>query len=61
VIFTDRPYTAETTFASGQDLTTAERDASGRLADELSRLVVDDLLRIDWTGDKDAKGKENAK
>jgi hypothetical protein len=42
-------------------LTTAERDASGRLADELSRLVVDDLLRIDWTGDKDAKGKENAK
>ena len=61
VIFTDRPYMAETTFASGQDLTTAERDASGRLADELSRLVVDDLLRIDWTGDKDAKGKENAK
>lgn len=61
VLVLDRPFVAETTFASGQDLTTAERDASGRLADELSRLVVDDLLRIDWTDGKDAKGKENAK
>ena len=61
VLVTDRPYVAETSFAGGQDLTTAERDASGRLADELSRLVVDDLTRLDWGKDGDSKGKEQAK
>jgi hypothetical protein len=29
-------------------LTTAQRDASGRVADILSRRIVDDILRIDW-------------
>lgn len=48
VIVAGRTYTAETTFAAGHDLTTAQRDASGRVADILSRRIVDDILRIDW-------------
>lgn len=50
VLIDNRTYVASTTFAAGQDLTTAERDASGRLADELSRNVVADVLRI-WSGE----------
>lgn len=61
VLVTDRPYVAETSFAGGQDLTTAERDASGRLADELSRLIVDDLTRLDWGDKGESNGKEQSK
>ena len=41
-------YTAQTTFETGQDQTTALRDASGRLMDDLSRQVVDDVLNLKW-------------
>ena len=44
VLIDNRSYAASTTFAGGQDTTTSERDASGRLADDLSRQVVDDVL-----------------
>ena len=39
-----REYTAETTFLINDDLLTGERDASGRLAEDLARQIVDDLL-----------------
>lgn len=50
VLVDNRVYTAETFFTSGQDLTTAERDASGRVAEDLARQVVDDLLKMDFGG-----------
>lgn len=44
VLVDARKYTARTTFVAEQDLLTAERDASGRLAEDLARQVVDDLV-----------------
>lgn len=46
VLIEARNYTAQTTLMAGQDITTAERDAAGRLADDLARQVVDDVLNI---------------
>lgn len=46
VVIDNRMYTAETGMTAGQDLTTARRDASGRLMDDLSRQVVDDVLKL---------------
>lgn len=48
VLVDNRPYTAQTTFTAGQDRTTAMRDASGRLMDDLARQVVDDVLNLNW-------------
>lgn len=48
VIIDNRMYEAHTTMTSGQDQTTAERDASGRLADDLARQIVDDVLNLKW-------------
>lgn len=42
-------YRPRTTLMANADLTTAKRDASGRLADELARAVVDDLLNMKWS------------
>jgi len=50
VLIDNRQYTAHTTFTASQDLSTAKRDASGRLMDDLSRQVVDDMLRTKWEG-----------
>ncbi len=46
VLVENRLYRPRTTFMSGADLTTAQRDASGRLADDLAKQVVDDLLNL---------------
>lgn len=46
VLIDNRKYTAETTFTSGVDQTTGIRNASGRLMDDLSRKVVDDVLNL---------------
>ena len=46
VLVNSRPYSARTTYASGQDSTTAMRDASGRLMEDLARQVVDDMLAL---------------
>ena len=46
VLVDNRRYTAQATFTAGQDKTTALRDASGRLMDDLSRQVVDDMLNL---------------
>ena len=48
VLVDNRKYVAHATFTAGQDRTTAVRDASGRLADDLARQVVDDLLNLKW-------------
>ena len=48
VLVDSRLYRARTTMTFGQDKTTAERDAAGRLADDLSRQVVDDVLNLKW-------------
>ena len=44
----NRKYVAQADFTAGQDLTTAQRDASGRLAEDLARQVVDDVLNLKW-------------
>ena len=48
VLVDNRRYRAEASFTAGQDRTTAMRDASGRLADDLARQVVDDILNLKW-------------
>jgi hypothetical protein len=49
VIVDNVEYSAGVAFASGStDLLTAKRDASGRLAEELARQIVDDVLAIKW-------------
>ncbi|MBQ6138028.1 MAG: hypothetical protein IJI73_11760 [Kiritimatiellae bacterium] len=50
VLVNDRKYVAKTTFASAGDQLTAERDASGRIAEEFAREIVDDLLDMDFGG-----------
>ena len=48
VLVDNRKYVANATFTAGQDKTTAVRDASGRLADDLAQQIVDDLLNLKW-------------
>lgn len=48
ILIDNKRYTAETTMTGGQDQTTSERDASGRLADDLARQIVDDVLNLKW-------------
>ena len=48
VLVDNKTYVAQTSTVVGQDQTTAERDASGRLADDLARQVVDDVLNLKW-------------
>ena len=48
VLIDNRRYRAQAEMTARQDLTTARRDASGRLMDDLARQVVDDVLRLKW-------------
>lgn len=48
VLVDNRTYVAHTLFTAGQDRTTAMRDASGRLMDDLARQVVDDVVNLKW-------------
>ena len=48
VLIDNRSYTVKTSYTASQDITTAQRDASGRLAEDLARQVVDDVLAIKW-------------
>ena len=41
-------YKARTTFLAGDDVLSGARDASGRLAEELARQIVDDLVSRKW-------------
>jgi hypothetical protein len=46
VLVDNRVYSAVASFAAGQDVTTAQRDASGRLMEDLARQIVDDVLAL---------------
>ena len=48
VLVDNRRYSAEAVFASEFDLSTAMRNASGRLSDDLARQIVDDVLAVQW-------------
>jgi len=43
VVVNDRPYECETDFLVSDDMLTAKRDASGRLAEDAARRIVDDM------------------
>ncbi len=46
VLVDNRRYRARTTFLANDDVLTAQRDASGRIAEDLARQIVDDALTI---------------
>ena len=46
VLVDNRRYRARTTFLANDDVLTAQRDASGRIAEDLARQIVDDALAI---------------
>ena len=48
VLIDNKRYTATTSLMSTQDVGTAKRDASGRLADDLARQIVDDVVAMPW-------------
>ena len=48
VIVDNRTYSATATFSSGDDYTTAQRDASGRVMEDLARQIVDDVLLLSF-------------
>lgn len=51
VLFDNRKYKAETTFMSGRDLLTGENNAVERLAADIARQVVDDVVNFDYKRD----------
>ena len=53
VLVDNRTYKATATFTAGQDLATAQRDASGRLAEDLARQVVDDVTNLNFREQKE--------
>ena len=57
VLVDNRRYEAQTTFFSDSDVVTARRDASGRLAEDLARQIVDDVAGRRWDGEKERKEK----
>lgn len=57
VLLDGRKYTAETTFLSGNDLLTGQRDAAQRIGQDLARQIVDDLTA--WSFGK--QGKQGSK
>ena len=46
VLVDNRPYSATASFAAMQDISTAQRDASGRVAEALAAQIVDDVLNL---------------
>lgn len=56
VLINNRPCQAEATFFSDTDIVTSRRDASGRLAEDLARQIVDDVAGYGWK--KSGKDKE---
>jgi hypothetical protein len=48
VLVNDRKYVGRTTFYGDRDILTHQRDASGRLAEDIARQVVDDALTLKW-------------
>ena len=46
VLVDNRIYSATASFVASDDITTAQRDASGRVMDDIARQVVDDVLAL---------------
>ena len=46
VLVDNRSYSAVASFAAADDISTAERDASGRAMEDLARQIVDDVLSL---------------
>ena len=46
VLVDNRIYRANAPFVASDDITTAQRDASGRVMDDIARQVVDDVLAL---------------
>lgn len=61
VLIDNREYTAETTFSASGDVLTGERNASGRLAEDLARQVVDDVIAYDYGRDGRKEAGDEAK
>ena len=53
VLVDNRQYRAETTFFSDPDIVTTRRDAAGRLAEDLARQIVDDVVGYKWKNGKE--------
>ena len=61
VLIDNRRYTARTAFFGHDDKLTGEREASGRIAEDLARQIVDDVLAMKWdspTADSAEAGKD---
>ena len=58
VLVDNRAYRATASFASSDDLTTAQRDASGRAMEDLARQIVDDVLSLKLREDAAASTPE---
>ena len=52
ILIDNRKYSASTTFLVNDDIVTGERDASGRLGEDLARQIVDDVLMVLSKNDK---------
>ena len=52
ILIDNRKYSASTTFLVNDDIVTGERDASGRLGEDLARQIVDDVLTVLSKNDK---------
>ena len=48
VLIDNREYAVEVNFYGSSDMVAGARDASGRLAEELARKIVDDVVAGDW-------------
>lgn len=47
-ILLDRKYVGRTTFYGDYDVLTLQRNASGRIAEDIARQIVDDVLDLEW-------------
>lgn len=48
VLVDNRKYIGRTTFYGDRDVVTLQRDASGRIAEDIARQIVDDVLNLKW-------------
>lgn len=57
ILVDNREYVASATYISDEDGVTAQRDASGRVAEDLARQVIDDLVNFDFGKTEVENGK----
>ena len=56
VLFENRKYTGETTFLTQNDLLTGQRDAAQRIANDLARQIVDDVVYYPYANSENGTG-----